>query len=204
MTARGGLTRAEVGDPGIKEMRRGRRVPTGPGGCVGDYVPFYFAPRSPMMYRIACDHRDHTPGRYSGGDRPLVYLASTIGSVIDAGLTWVSTDGNAANATTVLTVDLGELDTLVDWPTGLIGLRVIAARSHSVTCSSSTVACSGHGDTSSTSPPKAIGGTRPGSMTSALGSTTYSSPFGGRASSRSRYPPSVAETAAWSGWRFAH
>ncbi|MBO3735978.1 type II toxin-antitoxin system toxin DNA ADP-ribosyl transferase DarT [Actinoplanes flavus] len=116
VTARVGLTRAEVGDPDIKELRRGRRVPTGPGGCVGDYVPFYFAPRSPMMYRIACDHRDHRPGRYNGGDRPLVYLVSTVGSVVDAGLTWVGTDGNAANGATVFTVDLPELDTLVDWP----------------------------------------------------------------------------------------
>jgi hypothetical protein len=115
-TARSGLMRTEVGDPAIKNSRRRRRIPVGPGGCVGDYVPFYFAPRSPMMYRIACDHRDSIPGRYPDGDRPLVYLATTVGAVVDAGVAWVATDGNAANATTGFTTISGELDGMIDWP----------------------------------------------------------------------------------------
>lgn len=115
-TARAGLLQMEVGDPAIKEARRRRKVPVGPGGSIGEYVPFYFAPRSPMMYRIACDHRDGVPGRYAGGDRPLVYLAATIGAVVDAGLGWAATDGNAANATTAFTAELGELGSMVDWP----------------------------------------------------------------------------------------
>lgn len=106
----------EVGDPAIKANRRDRAVPTGPGGTVGDYVPFYFAPRSPMLYRIACDCRDSIPGRYQGGDRPLVYLAVRIGAVIDAGLAWVGTNGNAAALVSEFTCDLGELEAMVDWP----------------------------------------------------------------------------------------
>jgi hypothetical protein len=120
--ARGGLTQVEVGDVGIKEMRRSRMVPVAPGGCVGDYVPFYFAPRSPMMFRIACDHRDAIPGRYPDGDRPLAYLVTTVGAVVDAGLTWVAADGNAATATTHFTGDLDDLDSLVDWPLMLAGM----------------------------------------------------------------------------------
>ncbi len=61
--AREGMTRTEVGDPDIKESRRRRVIPIEPRGRVGDYVPFYFAPRSPMMYRIACDRRDSIPDR---------------------------------------------------------------------------------------------------------------------------------------------
>lgn len=106
----------EVGDPAIKANRRDRVVPIGPGGTVGDYVPFYFAPRSPMLYRIACDCRDSVPGRYQGGDRPLVYLAARIGAVVDAGLTWVGTNGNAAALVSEFTCDLGELEAMVDWP----------------------------------------------------------------------------------------
>lgn len=116
VSARAGLMRTEVGDPAIKDSRRRRRIPIGPRGYVGDYVPFYFAPRSPMMYRIAYDHRDSIAGRYADGDRPLVYLAATVGAVVDTGAAWVATDGNAANATSAFTTALDDLDSMVDWP----------------------------------------------------------------------------------------
>lgn len=44
----GALTQ-EVGNHGIKASRRRIPVKAGPGGVVADYVPFYFAPRCPMM-----------------------------------------------------------------------------------------------------------------------------------------------------------
>ena len=116
VSARGGLTATEVGAADIKERRRRRIVPIAPGGRVGDYVPFYFAHRSPMLYRIACDCRDAVPDRYQGGDRPLIYLVTTVGDVIGEALRWVATDGNAVTATTEFTSDLGSLERLVDWP----------------------------------------------------------------------------------------
>jgi hypothetical protein len=114
--ARQGRLRREVGDAAIKEARRRRVLPLPPHGRVGDYVPFYFATRSPMMYRIACDHRDGIQDRYLDGDRPLVYLVSSVASVVRAGLTWLATDGNAANAATEFTADLGRLHEMIDWP----------------------------------------------------------------------------------------
>lgn len=107
--------RQEVGDPVIKEARRQRVIPVGPGGRVGAYVPFYFSWRSPMMFRIACDHRDRVDGRYPDGDRPLVYFATTVERVVEAGLPWVATDGNAATAMTEFSTDITRLDTMVDW-----------------------------------------------------------------------------------------
>ena len=68
-----------------------------------------------MMYRIACDHRDAIGGRYGGGDQPLVYLLTTTQAVIEAGLAWAATDGNAANATTEFTSDPATLEGIVDW-----------------------------------------------------------------------------------------
>ncbi|GIF05876.1 type II toxin-antitoxin system toxin DNA ADP-ribosyl transferase DarT [Actinoplanes siamensis] len=114
--ARSGLMGTEVGATDIKERRRRRAVPIAPGAHVGDYVPFYFAPRSPMLYRIACDHRDAIPDRYQGGDRPLVYLVTTTDAMLGATLDWVATDGNAATATTEFTSAPESLETLVDWP----------------------------------------------------------------------------------------
>jgi hypothetical protein len=114
--ARQGAMSTEVGDPSIKEGRRSRAVPIPPGGTVGDYVPFYFAPRSPMMFRIACDCRDSVPGRYQGGDRPLIYFAARVAAVVDSHLPWVATDGNARVLISRFTSDLGEVATMVDWP----------------------------------------------------------------------------------------
>jgi ssDNA thymidine ADP-ribosyltransferase, DarT len=105
----------EVGAPEIKRRRRSVRVPTSPGGAVGDYVPFYFAPSSPMMYRIACDRRDGIPGRYQGGTRPLVYVVSSVARVLDSRLRWVASDGNCASTVTTYTASEADLDSHVDW-----------------------------------------------------------------------------------------
>ncbi|MBZ8182847.1 DUF4433 domain-containing protein [Oscillatoria salina IIICB1] len=36
----------------IQDRRARKQVPCGAGGVLHDYVPFYFAPRSPMLYTI--------------------------------------------------------------------------------------------------------------------------------------------------------
>lgn len=113
--ARQGPMHTEVGDTSIKEARRQRVVTVGPGGTVGDYVPLYFAPRSPMMFRIACDCRDAAPGRYLGGDRPLIYLAARVRAVADSGLAWVATDGNARAKITRFSSCLAEVEEMIDW-----------------------------------------------------------------------------------------
>jgi ssDNA thymidine ADP-ribosyltransferase, DarT len=109
-------TFTEVGDAAIKDRRRQRVIPVDPGGTVADYVPFYFAPRSPMMFRIFYDHRDATPDRYPAGVDPLVYLVSSVETIVSAGLTWVGSDGNSTMDPTRFTTDLPELVSLVDWP----------------------------------------------------------------------------------------
>lgn len=68
------LLTSEVGNLEIKGHRRRREVPLEPGGRVGDYVPFYFAPRSPMMYVI---HKGNVP-TYQEGTSKLIYLVSSL------------------------------------------------------------------------------------------------------------------------------
>lgn len=110
--AQEGLMTVEIGNRGIKANRRARGVPCHPNGVVADYVPFYFAPRSPMMYSI---HRGNVP-EYSGGCGRIIYLESTLETVVDHGLDLVVTDRNAALAVASYSVDEEEFDDLVDWP----------------------------------------------------------------------------------------
>lgn len=109
--ARGLLTN-EIGNREIKERRRRRPVPVDPGGVVADYVPFYFAPRSPMMYSI---YRGNVP-EYAEGTGPLVYLVSTVERLIEVGCAVVTTDRNAVLGYTEFREGLDGLDAAVDWP----------------------------------------------------------------------------------------
>lgn len=115
VTRESGLV-TDVGDRDVKASQRARAVPIPPGGVVADYVPFYFAPRSPMMFRIACDHRDAVPGRYPGGDDPLVYLMTSVDLLGPLGAAWIATDGNAASSVTEFTSNPTALRDLIDWP----------------------------------------------------------------------------------------
>jgi hypothetical protein len=58
----------------IKERRARKAIKIPPGGFVADYVPFYFAPRSPMLYTI---HQGNVAG-YDGGQAKVVYLVSSV------------------------------------------------------------------------------------------------------------------------------
>ncbi len=107
-----GLLAVEVGNRGIKERRRRQAVPVGPGGVVADYVPFYFAPRSPLLYVIAMG----TVLEYTGGLDPLVYLVTTAERLADLGLSMLFTDRNAVLVPARFTPSLADLDTLIDWP----------------------------------------------------------------------------------------
>lgn len=107
-----GVIAVEVGDRAVKVRRRRMAVTAGPGGCPADYVPFYFAPRSPMLYVI---YQGRVP-EYQEGQDPLVYLVTDIDRVVAAGRPFVYSDGNCASALTEYSADLAGLDTLVDWP----------------------------------------------------------------------------------------
>ena len=105
----GNRLRREVGDRGIKGNRRVYEVTCGPRGHPCDYVPFYFAPRSPMLYKIAIGGVE----QYQDGQDPLVYLLTTIGSVLDRNLPWVFSNGNCGSYLTEYFDDLALLNTEV-------------------------------------------------------------------------------------------
>jgi hypothetical protein len=107
-----GLIETEVGNQDIKAKRRCRVVPAPPGGMVADYAPFYYAPRSPMMYVI---WRGGV-STYTGGCDQLVYLMTTVDRLTELRVPLVFTDRNAVLELAEFTTELTRLDDLVDWP----------------------------------------------------------------------------------------
>jgi len=109
-----GVLTTEVGNLGIKDQRRQRTVPVPVGGVVADYIPFYFAPRSPMMYSIS---RGNVPS-YQEGTATIIYLESTLERLHELGHNPVLTDRNAAlhyaEYRTFDPVDLVD-DDFIDW-----------------------------------------------------------------------------------------
>jgi hypothetical protein len=105
-----GRTFTECANDGVKGNRRTRVVPCPPGGVVADYVPFYYAPRSPMMSAIS---HGTVPGYTSNKD--LVYLVSSLDRVREAGLRWACTDGNARATLTDFFATWDELEDNTDW-----------------------------------------------------------------------------------------
>src|SRR5437764_5776029 len=73
--ARGGPA-APIGISNIQQRRLGLPVRGHPGDRVGDYVPFYFCPRSIMLFLIHC--ANHPELAYRGGQEPIVHLEADL------------------------------------------------------------------------------------------------------------------------------
>lgn len=116
MIARGGPAQA-VGMSGIKRRRvEELEVAPHPGTKVGDYVPFYFCPRSVMLYVIHC--ANHPELTYRSGQEPIVHLEVDLHAVIQwaerSGARWAFSLSNAGAYYTEFRSRVEELDQL-DW-----------------------------------------------------------------------------------------
>lgn len=104
-------TGVDIGNREIKDNRASIDVLCGPEGKVCDYVPFYFAPCSPMLFSIKS-------GNVHGVDSNqarLVYLVSSTEAMYAAGLRCVFTNGNAAVYITDFDDRPANMATHVDW-----------------------------------------------------------------------------------------
>lgn len=95
----------------IKERRARRAVTKANGGTLADYVPFYFAPRSPMLYSIGGGFVEG----YTDGEDPILHLVTSAEIVRAAELQFTFTDGHAELAVSDFFDNLAELATKVDW-----------------------------------------------------------------------------------------
>jgi hypothetical protein len=99
-----------IGHGHIKDRRSVATVRVGTGGMVADYVPFYFHPKSPMLYAIM---KGRVEG-YHGGQEPVVQMCTTAQHIAQRGLPFVFTDRHAVLPYAHQSTDLSELDRL-DW-----------------------------------------------------------------------------------------
>jgi hypothetical protein len=115
MITRGG-PKATIGMGSIKQRRLSLPVKCHSGDHVGDYVPFYFCPRSVMLFVIHMGN--HPELGYKGGQGPIVHLVADLQDVITwADLNhrrWALSLGNAGAAYTEFRARREELDQL-DW-----------------------------------------------------------------------------------------
>jgi len=96
-----GLNSEIVGMSGIKRRRLDElEVSCHTGTKVGQYVPFYFCPRSIMLYILHAGN--HPELNYHEGQRPIVHLQADLKAIIrwaDAqGVRWAFSDRNAGTS----------------------------------------------------------------------------------------------------------
>lgn len=107
----GGIEYRRIGDASLKDTRSSFPVRVPPYGCLGDYVPFYLGPRSPMQYRI---HQRSVAG-YEGTEHDVIFLVSSLESLRRCGRPCVHTDGQANAHRTRHVEGLEEVAATVDW-----------------------------------------------------------------------------------------
>jgi hypothetical protein len=106
-----------IGMSSIK-ARRLNEIEVGchPGTKVGDYVPFYFCPRSVMLFLIY--KRNHPELAYKGGQEPILHLEADLNKVVDwadrNSRKWAFTKSNAGTRYTEFFADLRDIGR-IDW-----------------------------------------------------------------------------------------
>ena len=94
----------------VQGHRSLKTVPIAPAGNLHDYVPFHFAPRSPMLKTI---DSGNVPGcAYKQDD--IVHLTTTVKAIAEAGLPFVFTNYHAVKAFADFFGDQKDLDK-IDW-----------------------------------------------------------------------------------------
>lgn len=107
-----GSVNNQIGYSNIKQRRMTEyRIACCGNRFVGEFVPFYFCPRSPMLYTV---NRGNT-GRPQGCQTEILHLVSDVWTGMSLGRVWAVSDGNAGSAYTEFTNSANALDA-VNWP----------------------------------------------------------------------------------------
>ncbi len=102
-----GVAHQVIGYSNIKQRRMTRyRVPCCVNRFVGEFVPFYFCPRSPMLYTV---NRGNT-GRPAGCQTSIVHLVTTVDAAVNQRRSFAISDGNAGAGYATFRNGLASLD----------------------------------------------------------------------------------------------
>lgn len=105
-----------IGINSIKQQRSTRGLTSHQGLCVGECVPFYFCPRSVMLYMIWRGNDERLS--YRGGQEAIIHLEADLRQAVawaeQHGLRWVFTLSNAASHYFEDRCDLAQLEE-IDW-----------------------------------------------------------------------------------------
>jgi hypothetical protein len=100
-----------IGNPDLIDKRSRRVVAVGPGGTLGDYVPFYLTPFSIMMYNIKTGYG----GIQKVPNDEIVILVSSLFRISELRIPFAFTDRHAYTQMANYFTDLNRLDQ-IDWP----------------------------------------------------------------------------------------
>lgn len=100
-----------IGYANIKQRRLTQyRIPCCGNRFVGEFVPFYYCPRSPMLLTI----NSGNTGKPQGHQKEVVHLVTTVSRVTNLNKDWAISDGNAGADAVSFFNDLESFDQL-DW-----------------------------------------------------------------------------------------
>ncbi|NPV00880.1 MAG: DUF4433 domain-containing protein [Brevinematales bacterium] len=100
----------DIAYEGIQDRRSHTMVPFSPYGNLHQYVPFYFCPRSPMLYAI---HKNNVP-QYPKGEESIIHIVTSIAKIIEFDRPFIFTDGHAVMKLSDFYENISELD-ILDW-----------------------------------------------------------------------------------------
>lgn len=104
-------TWVHIGNPELTQKRTIHPVPLPPGGCLNDYVPFYFTPFSVMMRNI----NTGWGGITRRANEEIVILVSSMRHIQKLGVQFLFTDSHAYYQWANFYSDLADLNK-IDWP----------------------------------------------------------------------------------------
>lgn len=110
-----GVAHQVIGYSNIKHRRMTEyRVPCCGNRFVGEFVPFYFCPRSPMLYTVNLGNTE----RPRGCQTSIVHLVTTVAAAVSQGRPFAVSDGNAGAKLVTFRGDLASIDdpSHLRWP----------------------------------------------------------------------------------------